>query len=293
MDEIIYDPRVSWQIASPADCVNSEVLAKGELFKAVVDVPDAKRHDAKIEVFGENEGLEYILDKTSNPSRYAQIVDTNKLPNGHYQARVLLDDDLIGEHRFIVLRPKDYDAYWHRLFGDAWDKPVYLDTAEPPEMDNMVSSLNKQLGELINIYSSDVDRMVLCQLLGPITAASMVEDMEQLPFAIKFENGSMPTKFPHIDLTKFLWVIKALAPSFADKAFFSSDTVISYSLTEREIVLDFRFGNSLYYRPERLAQRSYYREPRIQSVVEQSFGKNPPFEVNWGKDSITLKYKAR
>lgn len=254
VERLSYDPRFSWVSNDPLAYFNKHSLAVGEPFKVLVRYPQAWHGPPYVSISSANG--ERVLTKELIPLRPLQsgrsyypyyhgtiVNTTDELRTGSYTAQVLLagrdrEFSFLGaKHSFEVHEPDFYTQRLQQMMGETWDEPVYLDKLEPEETENLLLSLPTD--EFLSFLpeSSVVDNTAICHLLGPLVTTFMQSVMGPLPFLVDYRVVVDQKRLPHIDLIKFIWLLNAVAPAWADMMFFSGACIVLTRVDDQSMYL--------------------------------------------------------
>jgi len=263
----------------PGIYFNKEELSTGELLKILAYIPEADNYVLSFKVH-QSDG-QFVLEKPLERIEEYQLKTlntSNSLDPGSYTVQVFLEEEKLGEHQFCVFGEKDYTAYGHTLFGKKWDFPIYWDTLRPNQEEKLIYSC-----PLDNLEENlKCDGTTLYRILGPLTAAYMTDE-GPLPFSVHFKTGSPPYTFPPIDLVKFLWSVNVLAPTLADKAFFSSESSLAIEADRKGIAIHFEYGDTRYLRSSNDGV-----VPPLYPIMKEILGDK--FHVDWERGQASIYY---
>jgi hypothetical protein len=239
---------------------NRELFFSGEILKVVVFTPTALRHrdlqlkmlslDSSVEDWVEVDWIDdpKLNNGEGNSSFHFHMLSVNTAKYHSWGEIVLqvwlsnVSDEsgkafLLGEHVFQVLSRKKYVDLYKSVFGTEWDYALYWDSLDPADADRLLRGW--PLDDLLSLTSNDfvLNGETLYDLLGPIITIFMAKPIGQLPFKVEYQSYPRPTQLPHIDLTKLLWLLSALAPCWADVCFFSSIVKMVFGASNEEFFL--------------------------------------------------------
>lgn len=247
IEKLSYDPRCSWVINDSQVYFNKQNLSLGEQFKVLVYSPFTRHDDLDLIVsavkdskkIGTESTHEKVLRKSlehvKDPYQSTIISTKDELQTGSYLAQVLPSwvdpekepDSIWAQHSFDVFEPDLYSERFENLFGEVWDKPIYLDKLEPEQAEEILIGLPNDDFLSILPESTVLNNRTICHLVGPIITAFMTSAMGPLPFQVDYRADVKTEDLPHIDLIKLIWLFNVLSPVWADMMFFSSRNIVS------------------------------------------------------------------
>jgi hypothetical protein len=290
-------------VSSWHEFANHKILFKLKTFEGelLVDLPtDAitmkRRSDASylIEINTDFNGL--------GPGFY--LAQLYLIPRNPEEVAEPLEEYLLRQQTFEVLNFDDYTIYLNELFGDEWDDPIYLDSENIEELNSLFESWN------INpISSSDLtsfatehtratstssgvvstpreewrtalEAVVLERVLAVTDAAMRFET--SLPFHV-YKRVEMKGELPHVDLTRYFWLLAVLGPTWTDVFFFSQTTILDIKVSDGAISMFLRPAS---YKSE-VAEKPRIMplgEPFLFEVVRKVIGRGLDCELIYDSD---------
>ncbi len=245
-----YSPICSWETTPHQIYFNSDLLSQGQYFKVLIITPD-DNEQFLLRIISEGE-TEYKMFKVSPLGSFMAgsylhgfTLDTSEaIKPGAYSVQVYSfgtgdhRERVIKEHWFHVLNAEEYREHWRGLFGETWDAPIFWDSLESQQTEELLEGL--PLDKLFDIFTEEIrlDANTLYDLIGPITTALIANEIGgDLPCYVQHRSTARPSRIPHIDLTKLLWLLNALAPVLADRVFFSYGVFIETEASEERFSL--------------------------------------------------------
>lgn len=299
-----YSPQCSWFADEPSIYFNTDTLCHGEQLKVLLSVPKTWQelrnklyeelvHDEAIKldiVSLEQEEPEVTVplrilyeDHTRryDPDPLIATLNTGveRLLPGSYVAQVASyaeqQREVLGEHRFHVLGVDQYDEFWRELFGETWDDPIYWDSMETDQAAELAQRL--PMDALPEHLSEEItkDGQSTYQFLGPIITACMISDLGHLPFKVTYPKISPIPSLPHVDLTKLMWLLRVLAPTWADAAFFSPELELGYEIWNETAIKVNLWYESVDY------SGADHEVPRLYELVEEALGEQALHMTTW------------
>ena len=228
--------------------------------------------------------------------RWEAVLRTERLAEaGSYVAQVRASrgqgevPEVLDERVVYVLDKDDYDVCWRRLFGETWDEPVLCDSTDEAQGEELVRGL---AGDAL--FEPPLDEVAwdgrsIHRHLGAIVAACMVEDLGPLPFEVwrnlDVRTYTPPQRLPHVDLTKLTWLLRVLAPAWADACFFSPSLNIDCeAVGEDAVKINFRPVTVKGVRipaTGELRMGSRYSVPRLDGLVKEAIGREHRLSLEW------------
>jgi nucleotide-binding universal stress UspA family protein len=228
-------------------------------------------------------------------------IRTQELSPGVYVARVRSmrredGDVMTDEHTFEVLEPNEYYTLWRKLFGDTWDTPLYWDDLDASKATELLDGIPIEYLPDALFEEVNWDSETIYQFLGPIATACMISDVGTLPFKVVYGRLHPTSSLPSIDLTKLIWLLRVLAPTWAEAAFFSPQLKLDHQVCgENGIRIEFSYwGTEGYTEPPlgRLIREALGDEMSLEIGSYEHLGP-PPYEGGNQHVSITLEARAR
>jgi hypothetical protein len=296
---------------APRTYFNANILCRGEVLKSVVGVPgglpvfESSEEGPRpllpeLRVFHAAEDLSETIAQRRHfqritrddqglygvtiRERWGAMMSTQELAEtGSYVAQVY---DLpggqgaaLGERVVHVLEPWDYDAFWRRLFGEDWDDPIWWDSMEEAQGEELVRGLAGDALLEPPFHEISWDGRSIYRHFGAIVAACMVGDLGPLPFEVwPRRTSTQPEMLPHVDLTKLMWLLRVLAPAWADACFFSPSLGVGCEAIGNDAV-------SITFYPVTtgggLHLEGAYDVPRLDGLVREAIGEEHHLSLEW------------
>ena len=188
------------------------------------------------------------------------------VPAKYRVAEVIPEEYAIAGHAFQILGLDQYEQYLQELFGEGWDEPVYCDSKEWNQLSEFFVSYDASAITDFTIkhiqdrqmrldserrrdtYSryddswkyDSLDGLVLSRIVEVIDAAMQFE--VPLPF-LEYHNVEV-TGLPHVNLTKYIWLLNVLGSTWTDLFFFSQ--LVRFDINASEESIDLTVSSSLY-----------------------------------------------
>jgi hypothetical protein len=282
------------------------VLCEGEVFKAVVDIS----HDQALE------NITYIMvlrladtNNLADPSTCSQELgrvglhkayfnSSKSLKPGSYIAKVYsaplslnralkvneeaLERYLIGEQTFCIFEQDKYAEKITKILDECRDHPTYLDDLSLEDINALLNGFSlKQLPQNFKPENHRGYGIYLILLFRDILTVFMTLEIGPLPFKI-LVNCDTPNEFPHIDVYKFVWVVRVLSATWADLLLFDSGIILYISVKKDSLSLTFKNGEDEVMDNEDQAKASLC-EPPIFNIVRNSIGDSINMDLSYKK----------
>jgi hypothetical protein len=258
---------------------NKTVLCQGETLKIVVSTWKqyaGRKFALRLLAISEGDSEDLMKEPSLMIARhdnyYYRFVketptNSDRLKPGSYLAQIYLipieennervEPHFIAEHYFQVIQYEEYVTGIKESFGGDWDDPVYLDSPEIKQLndfflswgyypfseyeialrDQTPRSYSDGRGHAIGGISTETFEGVLVKkIYSHITSSMSVESSK--PFKLA-ETGNVGDKLPHIDLTKYFWMLYVLGSAWTDVLFFSKTVWLNISASEESLFLSF------------------------------------------------------
>ena len=171
------------------------------------------------------------------------IIKVYVAPPKYEVAEEIAEEYAIAGHVFQLLALDQYDQCFQELFGEDWDDPMYSDSREWKQLNDFFASYNvsgitqdnveyietkraaRESGRERGVasWSSDswkydsIEGLILSRIVEVIDAA--MGSAVRLPFSV-YHNVEV-TGLPHVNLTKYVWLLNVLGSTWTDLFFFS------------------------------------------------------------------------
>ena len=205
---------------------------------------------------GRHRTLINIQTSQLEPGLY--IIKVYVVPKGKV-AEEISEEYAIAGHVFQLLALDQYGEYFQEVFGEEWDEPVYSDSRELKQLNDFFVSYNEEGITQEHVDSIERRRaareseraqgraswsadswkydsfegMVLSRIVEVIDAAMKSE--VQPPFVVY--HSVEVSGLPHVNLTKYLWLLNVLGSTWTD-LFFFSQSVVRFDINASEASID-------------------------------------------------------
>jgi hypothetical protein len=219
------------------------------------------------------------------------------VPSSFKEKTAIIDDYLLEERWLQVLAFDNYAAHFNELFGDAWDDPVYLDTQNIKELNDFfrgwhVDPISKPELEQFELgdpkRAAPVKRRATYSLHDALSFQSAVLErvLSLNKSAMRFEtllpfrldaDINLTFYLPHIDLTKYFWLLNVLGSTWTDLFFFCRTLTLELYALDDSISLSLKSGDKETTMP--------LDEPPLFQIVRNSIGSGLNYELTYDSDA--------
>lgn len=245
-------------------------------------------------------------------------IETNVLDPGPYIIRIYFAPSqyqgraevperyTIADHEFQLLPFDQYEVACQELFGGDWDEPMYSDSQDWRQLSEFFAIFNARttdddLKHIKNIrakpaaeetggdYSWSRDSWVENTSSGLLLKSikQVVEDAMQVetrrPFYFYYSLSA--TGVPHVDLTKYVWLLNVLASTWTDIFFFSPSVRLDINASEESFELTVYSTPDAQFEIPEAHWLIPSEEPPLFQVVRNTIGTGLNCQLSYDADS--------